>query len=82
MTGATQMMKAMHKISLSFTSSSQRIAVMERKRKEKTHTSFYPIVFIRKLKNRIVFTDHTWSTPFKYALGLFRVSIHQFIRNF
>lgn len=35
MTGATQMMKAMHKIRLSFTSSSQRIAVMERKGKEK-----------------------------------------------
>lgn len=81
-TGATQMMKAMHKISLSFTSSSQRIAVMERKGKEKTHTSFYPIVFIRTLKDRIVFTDHTWSTPFKYASGLFRVSIEQFIRNF
>lgn len=55
MTGATQMMKAMHKISLSFTSESQRIAVMKRKGKEKKKTaSFYPVVFIRKLKDRIV----------------------------
>lgn len=40
MTGATQMMKAMHKISLSFTSESQRIAVMKRKGKEKKTPRF------------------------------------------
>lgn len=55
---------------------------MERKGKGKKPSSFYPIVFVRKLKDRIVFTDHTQRTPWKYVSGHFRVSLHQFIRNF
>lgn len=75
-------MKAMHKISLSFTSWSWKLAVTGRKGKEQKHTSLYPIVFIRKLKDGIIFTDHTLSAAFTHVSGLFRVSTAQFMRTF